>query len=141
VEEIVAAIQHMSKSSNELTKVMQAVNTVTEENNTATMALASGSNEVTRSAENIASISEENSAAVEEVSAAAEEVSAQVEQVSASAASLMNMAQELQQVISRFKLNKVEKNHVTMQDKLLAIATQEHGNFKNQGGAINKKRP
>jgi methyl-accepting chemotaxis protein len=105
VEEIVAAIQHMSKSSNELTKVMQAVNTVTEENNTATMALASGSNEVTRSAENIASISEENSAAVEEVSAAAEEVSAQVEQVSASAASLMNMAQELQQVISRFKLN------------------------------------
>ena len=39
------------------------------------------------------------------ISAATEEVSAQVEQVSASAASLMNMAQELQQVISRFKLN------------------------------------
>ena len=124
VEEIVAAMQYMSKSSGELSKVMQAVNAVTEENTTATRALAAGSNEVTQAIENIASISEENSAALEEVSAATEEVSAQVEQVSASAASLMNMAQELQQVIAQFKLNRVGTNLVAEQDKLLAIATQ-----------------
>jgi methyl-accepting chemotaxis protein len=122
VEEIVAAMHHMSKSSNELMKVMQAVNRVTEENTTATRALAVGSNEVTQAIESIASISEENSAALEEVSASTEEVSAQVEQVSASAASLMNMAQELQQVIAQFKLNRVGTNHVAEQDDFLALA-------------------
>jgi len=60
---------------------------------------------LTQSIENIASVSEENSASVEEVSASTEEVSAQVEEVSASATSLMEMAQVLQQVVSRFKLN------------------------------------
>ena len=43
--------------------------------------------------------------AVEEVSASTEEVSAQVEEVSASAASLMDMAQDLQRVVSHFKIN------------------------------------
>jgi len=105
VEEIVAAMQHMSVSSNELINVMEAVNTVTVENTTAMKELALGSNEVTQAIENIAGISEENSAAVEEVSASTEEVSAQVEQVSASAISLMDMAQGLQQVIAQFKLN------------------------------------
>jgi methyl-accepting chemotaxis protein len=59
--------------------------------------------------ENIASVSEENSAAVEEVSASTEEVSAQVEEVSASAASLMDMAQGLQQLIAQFKRNLVDR--------------------------------
>ena len=108
VEEIVAAMQPMNISANELIKGMDAVKVVVNENVKAMQELTSGSNEVTRAIENIASVSEENSAAVEEVSASTEEVSAQVEQVSASAAALMDMAQDLQKIIARFKINLIK---------------------------------
>lgn len=88
----------------ELVEAVDAVSAVIEENTAATEEMTSNSTEVTQSIEKIASISEENSAAVEEVSASTEEVSAQVEEVSSSAASMMSLAKELQQVVSRFKL-------------------------------------
>ena len=88
----------------DLVEAVDAVSAVIEENTAATEEMAANSSEVTLAIENIASISEENSAAVEEVSASTEEVSAQVEEVSASAASMMDLAKQLQQVVSRFKL-------------------------------------
>jgi methyl-accepting chemotaxis protein len=88
----------------ELVEAVDTVSAVIEENTAATEEMAANSTELTQAIENIASVSEENSAAVEEVSASTEEVSAQVEEVSASATSLMEMAQKLQQVVSRFKL-------------------------------------
>ncbi|MBK7455169.1 MAG: HAMP domain-containing protein [Anaerolineales bacterium] len=88
----------------ELVEAVDAVSAVIEENTAATEEMAANSSELTQAIENIASVSEENSASVEEVSASTEEVSAQVEEVSASATSLMEMAQKLQQVVSRFKL-------------------------------------
>ncbi len=88
----------------ELVEAVDTVSAVIEENTAATEEMAANSTELTQAIENIASVSEENSAAVEEVSASTEEVSAQVEEVSASAASLMDMAKNLQKVVSRFKL-------------------------------------
>jgi len=88
----------------ELVEAVDAVSAVIEENTAATEEMAANSTELTQAIENIASVSEENSAAVEEVSASTEEVSAQVEEVSASATSLMEMAANLQKVVSRFKL-------------------------------------
>ncbi len=88
----------------ELVEAVDAVSAVIEENTAATEEMAANSTELTQAIENIASVSEENSASVEEVSASTEEVSAQVEEVSASATSLMEMAQKLQQVVARFKL-------------------------------------
>jgi methyl-accepting chemotaxis protein len=91
-------------AATELVEAVDAVSAVIEENTAATEEMAANSSELTQAIENIASVSEENSASVEEVSASTEEMSAQVEEVSASAASLMEMAQKLQNVVSRFKL-------------------------------------
>ncbi len=93
----------------ELVEAVDAVSAVIEENTAATEEMAANSTELTQAIENIASVSEENSASVEEVSASTEEVSAQVEEVSASATSLMEMAQKLQHVVSRFKLESGRK--------------------------------
>lgn len=89
----------------ELVQAVDSVSAVIEENTAATVEMTSNSSELTQFIENIASVSEENSAAVEQVSASTEEVSAQVEGVSASAASLKEMANKLQGIVSQFKLN------------------------------------
>jgi methyl-accepting chemotaxis protein len=98
------AAAKVSAAAAELVEAVDAVSAVIEENTAATEEMAANSSELTQSIENIASVSEENSASVEEVSASTEEVSAQVEEVSASASSLMDMAQQLSHVVSRFKL-------------------------------------
>jgi methyl-accepting chemotaxis protein len=100
------AAAKVSAAATELVGAVDSVSAVIEENTAATEEMAANSSELTQSIENIASVSEENSAAVEEVSASTEEVSAQVEEVSASAASLMEMAERLQQIVARFKLKK-----------------------------------
>lgn len=103
-EEAGAAAGKVSAAAAELVEAVDSVSAVIEENTAAMEEMAANSSELTRSIENIASVSEENSSAVEEVSASTQEVSAQVEQVSASAASLTEMAQQLSQVVSRFKV-------------------------------------
>ena len=103
-EEAGTAATKVRTAATELVEAVDSVSAVIEENTAATEEMAANSSELTQAIENIASVSEENSAAVEQVSASTEEVSAQVEEVSASAASLMEMAQQLTQVVSRFKL-------------------------------------
>ncbi len=124
-EEAANAAAKMSSASDELVASMDSVSAVVEENTAATEEMAAGSNEVTQAIENIASVSEENSAAIEEVSASAEEMSAQVEEVTASAQSLAEMAQTLQQVVARFKLDTAEK--VTRQSTPPPVETDYFG--------------
>jgi methyl-accepting chemotaxis protein len=102
-----------------LVEAVDAVSAVIEENTAATEEMAANSSELTQAVENIASVSEENSAAVEEVSASTEEVLAQVEQVSASATSLMDLAQDLQRVVSQFKLT---ADGTTVAEKSISVA-------------------
>ena len=104
-EEAGTAAAKVGLAANELVVAVDAVSAVVEENTAATEEMAANSSELTQSIENIASVSEENSASVEEASVSTGEVSAQVTQVSASAAALMEMAQLLQQAVSRFKLD------------------------------------
>ncbi len=103
-EQAANAMDEMNKSANELVSAMDSVSAVVEENTAATEEMAAGSQEVTQSIENIASVSEENSAAIEEVSASTEEMSAQVEEVTASAQALSEMAQQLKNAVSQFKV-------------------------------------
>jgi len=103
-EEAGESAAKVSKAATELVEAVDAVSAIIEENTAATEEMAANSNELTQAIENIASVSEENSAAVEEVSASTEEVTGQVAEVSSSAASLMQMAEKLQMVVSRFKL-------------------------------------
>jgi methyl-accepting chemotaxis protein len=99
------ATHEMNAASTELVGAVDSVSAVVEENTASTEEMSASSSEVTRAIENIASVSEENSASTEEVSASTEEMSAQVEEVTASAQSLAEMAQGLQQLVARFKLN------------------------------------
>ncbi len=98
------AAAKVGAAASELVEAVDSVSAVIEENTAATEEMAANSSELTQAVENIASVSEENSASVEEVSASTEEVLAQVEQVSSSAASLMQMAKDLQKVVSQFSL-------------------------------------
>lgn len=107
VEDIAKAAQQMNAASDELVVSMDSVSAVVEENTAATEQMSTSSTEVTQSIENIASISQENSAAIEEVSTSAEEMTAQVEEVTAAAQSLAEMAEALQHVVARFRLQVV----------------------------------
>jgi methyl-accepting chemotaxis protein len=98
------AAEKMNEFASELVNAVDSVSAVVEENTAATEEMAANSNEVNQAIESIASVSEENSAAIEQVSASTEEMSAQVEEVTASAASLSEMASELQVIVGRFKL-------------------------------------
>lgn len=104
-EEAGHAAAKANTAAAELAEAVDSVSAVVEENTTSTEQMAANSSDLIQSIENIASVSEENSAAIEEVSASTEEVTSQVEAVSTSAESLMEIAEQLSQVVSRFKLN------------------------------------
>ncbi len=103
-EEAGQAAAKVRTAASELVNAVDSVSSVIEENTAATEEMAANSTELTQAIENIASVSEQNSAAVEEVSASTEEVSAQVEEVSASASTMKDLADELLQIVQRFKL-------------------------------------
>jgi len=77
---------------------------VVEENTASTQEMEGNAGQVSRAIEGVASVSEENGAAAEEVSASVEEMSAQVEEVTASAQSLRSMAEVLQDAVGGFRL-------------------------------------
>ena len=66
--------------------------------------MAAQTGQVTAAIQNIAAVSEEQSASTEEVSASTEEMSAQVEEMNAQAQELAQTAAQLQNLVSRFKL-------------------------------------
>jgi len=104
------ASSRMKAASEDLISAVDSVSAIVEENTASTEQMAANTSEVTQAIESIASVSEENSAAVEEVSAGAEEMSAQVEEVTASTQSLADMAQNLNEIVSVFKLHETNRN-------------------------------
>ena len=98
------ASNRMKLAAIQLVEAVDSVSAVVEENTASTEEMSANASEVSQAIENIASVSEENSASVQEVSASTEEMSAQVEEVTASAASLAEMAQMLNTVVSKFKI-------------------------------------
>ena len=98
------ASDRMKIASEELISAVDSVSAIVEENTASTEEMAANSTEVSQSIESIASVSEENSAAIEEVSASTEEMTAQVEEVTAAASTLADMAKELQDLVSQFRL-------------------------------------
>ncbi|PKO00546.1 MAG: hypothetical protein CVU42_03100 [Chloroflexi bacterium HGW-Chloroflexi-4] len=104
-EESADAARLMTWSANELVTAVDSVSAVVEENTASTEQMSAGSSEVSQAIENIASISQENSAAIEEVSSSASEMATHVDEVSSSASSLAELANDLEQVVLRFKLH------------------------------------
>ncbi len=104
-EESAIAARLMTSSANDLVTAVDSVSAVVEENTASTEQMSAGSSEVSQAIENIASIAQENSASIEEVSASASEMATHVEDVSLSAASLAELANDLQGIVRRFKLH------------------------------------
>jgi methyl-accepting chemotaxis protein len=95
---------HALHSADMLVSTIDRVSNVVERNTSATQRLKDASHVVQSTVETVSSVSEENSATVEEISASAEEMSAQVQEVSASAVSLDELAEALQESVSRFRV-------------------------------------
>jgi methyl-accepting chemotaxis protein len=105
IEQISAAAEEMSASASEMVKVVDGVAKIAEQNLGATKKMADSKAKVSESASTVAATVEENSAATEQMSASAQEMSAQVQQTVASSKSLANLAEELKQAVSTFKLD------------------------------------
>jgi methyl-accepting chemotaxis protein len=126
IESISAAAEEMSASASMMVKVVDGVAKIAEQNLSATKKMADSKAKVSESTGTVAATIEENSAATQEMSASAEEMSAQVQQTVASSKSLSNLAEELKQAVSTFKLNMstITETHVETQPKVNAKKTK-----------------
>lgn len=104
VQNISAAAEQISASSQEVVKAIENVSAITEENNAATQELSAASSQVGAAMENIASITQETSAAAQEVSASAEQMTVSIGEISAASEKLVTMAEDLRQMVARFRL-------------------------------------
>ncbi len=104
VHKIMILINEILLSSKEVTDAVNNVAAITEENTAATEEMSASAEQVNASMQNMASISEENAASAEEVSASTEELTASIEEISASGDQLAKMAQELQNLVTRFRV-------------------------------------
>lgn len=99
------ATGRIEQASQELVTAVDAVSQIVEQNTAATEEMAATSNEVAQAIEHISTSTQQNNAEVEEVSGSTEEMSAQIVEVTEAAVSLSNMANALDQIVARFKLN------------------------------------
>ena len=104
LEDMVAAVVEIRSLSSDVVRATDTIAEIGTETNAAAAEMGSAADTVGKSVESIAAVSQENSASAEEVSAATEEMSAQSEEVVASAATLAEMAQGLDEVVARFRL-------------------------------------
>ena len=108
LEDMLAAVVEIRARSADVVTATDGISTIADETNSAAAQMGSAADTVGQSVESIAAISQENSASAEQVSAATEEMSAQAEQVVASAATLAEMAQGLDELVARFRLESGE---------------------------------
>lgn len=104
VHKIMGIIGEILTGSEEVSKAVNNVAAITEENSAATEQMSASAEEVNSSMQNIASISEENASGAEEVSASTEELTASIEEISASSEQLSKMALELQNMVTQFRV-------------------------------------
>ena len=104
LEDMLASVVEIRALSTDVVTATDSISEIAEETNTAAAQMGSAADTVGQSVESIAAISQENSASAEEVSAATEQMSAQAEEVVASAATLSEMAQGLDELVARFRL-------------------------------------
>lgn len=88
----------------EITTLINQVSSQVKEISAAIQQMASGNQQVVASVRMIDKISKENAGQTQTVSAATEEQSASIEEIASSSQSLAKMAQDLQNIVSRFKV-------------------------------------
>jgi methyl-accepting chemotaxis protein len=105
LRQIVDSAGQMATMSAELAGIMRGVKEVAERNTAAAEMLSSSSGAISRAMDDVASVSEENSASAQEVTAMAEELGAQSQDVTASAQRLSELAAGLQEALRGFRVS------------------------------------
>lgn len=106
-EEVTAGAKTVSQASAMLTEIVKGVDALTERVqgiSAAAEEINASTGEVVHSMQSVAAVAEENAAASEEVSSATEEQTASMEEIGASANALARLAQDLQALVSKFKV-------------------------------------
>lgn len=106
VQNISAAAEQISASSQEVVKAIDNVSAITQENTAATEELTAAGSQVATAMENISAVTRESSAAAEEVSASTEQMTASIEEIASSTQALADTADKLNGLVSRFVLEK-----------------------------------
>jgi len=102
---VFGALEAIQGAAGDVTSAADDIARVVAQTASGAASMAASSDIVARGIASIAAVSQENSAAAEEVSAATEEMSAQAEEVVASAAALAEMAERLNDLVARFRLD------------------------------------
>ena len=105
VGRITGSVAQMSSGANQVVTVMDEIGRLAYVIANGAMSMTSAANSVARSIESIAAVSEEDSAASQEVSATTEELATQSEETVASVQAMADMTDQLDLVISRFRLD------------------------------------
>ena len=104
VEKGIDVVDHTGQSFKQIQSSVQMVAAQIEEVSSASQQMASGTEQIVSSIQMISRIAEESASASQLVSASSEEQLASMEEISASASSLSTMAEELQGMVSKFKI-------------------------------------
>lgn len=88
----------------QIVTIMKEINEQVHIMSASSQHIAAGTEEVTASVNEIANIAKENASSTQEVSMSAEEQMASMEQISSSATALTDLAEELQQLVGKFKV-------------------------------------
>ncbi|MEW4372071.1 methyl-accepting chemotaxis protein [Paenibacillus kandeliae] len=104
VEGGIIAVDTSGRSFSKINRSIKAVSRKMDDVSATTNSLNQDAGAVVESIENIASISDEAAGNTETISAAAEEQLASMQEVSSAATDLTRLAEQLQQLIARFKL-------------------------------------
>ncbi|WP_010677698.1 methyl-accepting chemotaxis protein [Bacillus timonensis] len=106
-EEVVSGIGLVNTAGTAFTQIEDSITDVTtqiQEVSAAVQQMAAGTEQMVQSMQLITEIAEESGSGTQEVSAATEEQLASMDEISASAGALAHMAEDLQEVISKFKM-------------------------------------
>lgn len=97
-------VQETGDSFRSIAKMIEDVSAQSQEVSAIVQQVSSGSQNMVAMIESIAAISEQSAASSQNMAAASEEQLASMEEISSSAATLANMAEELQSLIGKFKV-------------------------------------
>ncbi|MED0709283.1 methyl-accepting chemotaxis protein [Aneurinibacillus aneurinilyticus] len=104
-EQSVENAQEAGVSFRHISKAIEALNKQMNEVSAAVQQIAAGSNEMTHSVQSVVKISEETADSTQTVAGAIEEAHASMEEINASSATLANLAEELRDQVSYFKVD------------------------------------
>lgn len=104
IQAVVAGMEEINFSSQEVQKSTTNVAAIVEQNSAATEQMAAGSREVSTAVNDMTHIIQDSSVATQQVSASMEEVNASAMEIADAAQDLQTMADKLRNIVSCFKL-------------------------------------